>query len=111
LSVVIIATTNLHRRSTTALWKSQKRYIEIVESARDAIITIDAHQTILVLNLAAEDMFGCTVNDAIGKPIECFIPECLRFDHCCTHIHASGHTGSTYHKTPELYAVTGLRTY
>ncbi len=110
LSVVIIATTNLHRRSTTALWKSQKRYIEIVESARDAIITIDAHQTILVFNLAAEDMFGCTVNDAIGKTIECFIPECLRFEHCCTHLHASGYTSSTNHKTPELYAMTGLRT-
>jgi PAS domain S-box-containing protein len=110
LSVVIIGTTNLHRRSTTALWKSQKRYSEIVESARDAIITIDANQTILVFNLAAEDMFSCTANDAIGKPIERFIPECLRFEHCCTHNHASGFTGSTNHKTPELYAMTGLRT-
>lgn len=62
-----------------------------------------------MFNLAAEDMFGCTANDAIGKPIERFIPERFRFDHCCTYIPASGYTGSTNHKTPELYAVTGLR--
>lgn len=77
LSIAIIATTSLHRTLTTALWENQQRYFGIVESAMDAIITIGADQRILLFNAAAEKMFACTADQAIGLSIDLFIPELL----------------------------------
>jgi PAS domain S-box-containing protein len=46
----------------------------IVASASDAIITVDGGQRILLFNASAERMFGCSRADAIGTPLERFIP-------------------------------------
>ena len=73
----------------------------------DAIITIDADQRILVFNAAAEKMFGCKADEAIGVSIERFIPERFRPAHV-EHIHVFGRTGTTIRKNGELGAITGL---
>jgi PAS domain S-box-containing protein len=109
LSAVIVATTSLHRRLTGALWESRQRYAGIVESALDAMITIDADQQIMLFNAAAEKMFGCTADEAIGGSLERFIPERFRPGHAAN-IRAFGRTGSTKRKMGELAAVKGLRT-
>ena len=109
LSAVIVATTSLHRRLTGALWESQQRYAGIVESALDAMITIDADQQIMLFNAAAEKMFGCTADEAIGGSLGRFIPERFRPGHAAN-IRAFGRTGSTKRKMGELAAVKGLRT-
>ena len=88
--------------------ESRQRYAGIVESAMDAIITIDADQHILLFNSAAEKMFGCKADEAIGASIERFIPERFRTDHG-THIHAFRDTGATIRKKGELGAIKGLR--
>src|SRR4051812_48571110 len=46
----------------------------VVESAMDAIITADEKQRIVLFNAAAEQMFGCTKTDAIGRGLDTFIP-------------------------------------
>ncbi|HRH42462.1 MAG TPA: PAS domain S-box protein, partial [Pyrinomonadaceae bacterium] len=61
--------------------ESQTRLSGIVESAMDAIITIDSNQCILLFNRAAEKMFLCTTEEAIGKSLEQFIPERFRSIH------------------------------
>jgi two-component system, cell cycle sensor histidine kinase and response regulator CckA len=61
-----------------ALRKSQQRLIGIVANAQDAIITVDEHQRIVLFNAAAETIFGCPQAEAMGQPIECFIPQRFR---------------------------------
>ncbi|MGI9078716.1 MAG: hybrid sensor histidine kinase/response regulator [Gemmatimonadaceae bacterium] len=61
---------------------SEARLAEIVNSAMDAIISVDAEHRITVFNAAAERMFARSAADAIGVPInELFAPdfreECL----------------------------------
>jgi len=74
----------------------------------DAVITIDAEQRILVFNAAAEKMFGCTADEAIGSSLNRFIPERFRHDHG-THVNAYGRTGISSRKMGFLGAIAGLR--
>ena len=96
------------KRNELALAESRQRYAGIIESAMDAMITIDANQCILVFNAAAEKMFGCTADEAIGGSIERFIPERFRPAHG-EHTNTFGITGTTSRKMGGLSAITGLR--
>ncbi|MFZ3322494.1 MAG: PAS domain-containing sensor histidine kinase [Usitatibacter sp.] len=53
----------------------------IVESAMDAIITVDQSQRIVVFNSAAERVFGWTRAEVLGAPLYRLIPERLRKAH------------------------------
>ncbi|MDO9106896.1 MAG: PAS domain S-box protein [Methylovulum sp.] len=75
LSVVIIATTSVHLSLSAALRESRQRYAGIVESAMDAMVTMDVDQRIVLFNAAAEKMFGCRADEAIGKPFGCYISD------------------------------------
>ena len=97
-----------HKRNELALLESRQRYAGIVESAMDAIITINADQRIVLFNSAAEKMFVCKADEAIGASIERFIPEQFRTAHD-GHIRAFMNTGATIRKNGELGAVKGLR--
>ncbi len=69
------------KKAEAQLRDSQMRLEEIVESAMDAVISIDDTQRIVVFNDAAEKVFGCPARDAIGSPIDRFIPERFRDPH------------------------------
>ena len=60
---------------------SRQRYAAVVETAYDGIITIDQHQTIMMMNDAARDIFG--VNDAavVGMSLTKYIPQRFRDKH------------------------------
>ena len=66
----------LHReaQATRESIMSNLRLQGIVQSAMDAILTIDERQQVLLFNEAAERMFGCLAREAIGQPLERFIP-------------------------------------
>jgi PAS domain S-box-containing protein len=53
----------------------------ILDSAMDAIITVDERQHIVLFNKAAEEVFGCAREEAIGAPLDGFIPERFRTAH------------------------------
>ena len=108
LSALMIATTCFHRRLTAALWESRQRYAGIVESAMDAMITIGADQRILLFNSAAEKMFGCSADEAIGDSIGRFIPERFR-PALGEHIKTFAINGITSRKMGGLGAISGLR--
>lgn len=69
------------KNAETELRKSQERLAGIVGTAMDAIITIDGEQRITLFNTAAEKMFGCPHEKAIGTSISHFIPLGLNPDH------------------------------
>ena len=50
----------------------------ILDSAMDAIITVDDAQHVVLFNAAAEAMFGCPRREALGAPLAWFIPERFR---------------------------------
>jgi PAS domain S-box-containing protein len=52
-----------------------ERYRVLVETAKDAIISIEADRTITSWNAAAERIFGWDAKDIIGRPLACIIPD------------------------------------
>src|SRR5947209_364330 len=73
---------------------SEARLAGIVGSAMDAIISVDQSQRIVLFNAAAETMFRCPAVEALGQPLERFIPSCHRERHRA-HIREFGATGVT----------------
>lgn len=68
-------------RQNVALSAHEGQLITILKSTMDAIISIDAEQKIILFNPAAEQMFRCTEEEALGQSIERFIPERFRMRH------------------------------
>lgn len=87
-----------------ALRRSEQRLSGIVNSAMDAIITIDQSQRVILFNAAAERIFRCKAADAIGRPLDNFIPARFRGAHR-EHVQTYGETGVT---TRSLYSPATL---
>lgn len=87
---------------------SEARLRGILDSAMDAIITIDERQSIVMFNAAAESMFGCTLGEALGKSIESFIPTRFRPAHA-GHIRNFGNSGTHSRRMGSMRIITGLR--
>ena len=91
-----------------ALHESQAQLEAIVQSAMDAIITVDQEQRIVMFNVAAEKMFGCTRQEALGESIERFIPQRFRGEHAM-HMKKFGETGVTTRAKGKMRALYALR--
>ncbi len=61
--------------------RSQEQLAGVIGSAMDAIVTVDSEQRIILFNAAAERMFLYPAENAIGKPLDQFIPERFRAAH------------------------------
>jgi PAS domain S-box-containing protein len=96
------------KKAEEALWESQARLGGIVASAMDAIITVDAEQRIVLFNAAARRMFRCDAAEAVGQPLERFIPERFRAAHR-GHIDTFGRSGVTNRQMGAIGNVSGLR--
>jgi PAS domain S-box-containing protein len=59
------------------LRESEERYRALVETASDAILSIDENSTIIFANSAVETVFGYKVFELIGQPLSILIPESL----------------------------------
>jgi PAS domain S-box-containing protein len=95
-------------RAERALLGSEARLAGIVESAMDAIITIDEQQRVVLFNAAAEEMFGLTASEALGRPLDDFIPRRYRAAHR-EYIRDFGTTGVTSRVMAGARAVSALR--
>jgi PAS domain S-box-containing protein len=62
------------KAESAARLESEGRLAAVIKSAMDTIITVDDEQRIVLFNQAAEKMFQCPQNEAIGRPIKGFIP-------------------------------------
>jgi PAS domain S-box-containing protein len=94
-----------HRRTA----ENRQRVAAILESAMDAIITIDQQQRIVLFNPAAERMFLCRADEVVGTDIGRFIPEPFRTAHR-EHVRSFGETGVTSRAMGRLGTLNGMRT-
>jgi PAS domain S-box-containing protein len=81
-------------RAQVELREGEQRLEAIVRSAMDAIITTDSEQRVVLFNAAAERMFGVPAQDALGAPLDRFIPTRFRHAHR-GHIEHFMRTGET----------------
>lgn len=105
---VIISSFLKDKKVEEALEQNRIRLAGIVDSAMDAIITIDSIQNIVLFNSAAEKMFGVKSAEVLGKPLDRFIPSSYRGVHS-TQITEFGKTGTTSRKMGSLGTVKGVR--
>lgn len=88
--------------------RNEARLRGILESAMDAIIITDERQHIVLFNAAAETMFGCPRNEAIGAPLAWFIPERFRDAHA-RHVQRFSEGDTVSRRMGAQRIVTGLR--
>ncbi|NJN70505.1 MAG: PAS domain S-box protein, partial [Nitrospira sp.] len=94
--------------ATDALAHNERRLTDIIGSAMDAIITVDEEQRIVLFNRAAKQMFCCSTREAIGQPLDRFLPARYRDAHR-HHVRTFGQSGVTTRMMGKLGAVMGLR--
>lgn len=88
--------------------RSREQLAGVIGSAMDAIISTDEQQRIVLFNNAAERMFLFPAEDAIGQPLDRFIPERFRAAHQ-KHVERFGQTHATQRSMGALGALYGLR--
>ena len=87
---------------------ANEQLLGIIQSAMDAIITVDAGQRIVVFNEAAEKIFRCRAQDAIGTLLERFIPPRFHAAHR-EHVARFGETRVTARAMGARLDLFGLR--
>jgi PAS domain S-box-containing protein len=96
------------KRAEQTLRRSQEQLAGVIGSAMDAIITVGGDQRIVLFNAAAERMFRCPPEAAIGQTLDRFIPERFRATHQ-GHIQSFGRTNVSRRTMGALGAIFGLR--
>jgi PAS domain S-box-containing protein len=71
----------INSRTMGELRSSEERLRTVVETATDAIITIDKIGNIVSCNHSAENIFGCISDELVGKPLTLLMPERFREFH------------------------------
>ncbi|MBA5876148.1 MAG: PAS domain S-box protein [Nitrospira sp. CR1.2] len=97
-----------HSRADAELHRDKLRFEGIVQSAMDAIITVDDAHRIVLFNQAAEDMFQWSAQDMLGRPLDRLIPERFRSVHG-EHIREFGRSGVTSRRVGSLGVIVGVR--
>lgn len=95
-------------RMAAALDEATTRLAAIVETAMDPIITVDDMQRVVLFNHAAEQAFRCSRNQAIGAPLDQFIPRRFREAHQ-RHVGDFGRTGTTSRRMGDQAVLWALR--
>ena len=80
----------------------------IIGSVMDAIVALDAEQRIVLFNPAAEAMFRCPAEEALGQPLDRFLPDRFQAIHR-QHMAAFGATGDTCRSMGQLRPLAAMR--
>jgi PAS domain S-box-containing protein len=79
--VIFVEDISARKRAEEALVKSETRMQAILNTATDAVITMDVHGIIQSVNPAAEEMFGYTAAEMIGQSVKMLMPSPYREEH------------------------------
>lgn len=80
----------------------------IIQSAMDAIISVDGEQKIVLFNDAAQKIFGYAATDVLGKPLDILVPEQFRSRHR-NDVRRFGESGVTTRSMQSPGVLYGLR--
>jgi len=98
----------MHQDTQEGLDVLERQLASIIHSAMDGIITIDNEHNIVLFNAAAEEIFQCSASEALGKPLDHFIPESMRQAHR-EHLRQFAESGETYRRMGKYREISGLR--
>jgi PAS domain S-box-containing protein len=107
---IMISTEDItdQKEARQRLSDSEGRLAGVVNSAMDAVISIDEEQRIRLFNPAAAQIFGLRPEEAIGEPVARLIPPRLRGAHD-GHVRTFALTGTTSRRMGALGEITGVR--
>jgi len=91
-----------------AVDEAELRLAAVVDTAMDAIVTVDANHRVVLFNRAAEQIFGLRRDEALGAPIERFLPMRFRATHRA-HVEQFGRTNTTIRKMGAQTVLWALR--
>jgi PAS domain S-box-containing protein len=106
--VRVIDDITARKRADIALAESRSRLVGVVDSAMDAIISVDSRQNIVHFNGAAEKMFQRKAADVIGQPLGALLPQRFGAAHA-QHIEAFGKTGVSNRTMGSLGTLSAIR--
>jgi PAS domain S-box-containing protein len=84
------------------------RLAGLLDSAMDAILSVDGQQRIVLYNRAAERIFGWTAAEVLGRPLEMLLPERFRGSHAAF-VRRFGDTGVTSRRMGDGTVIKGQR--
>jgi len=85
-----LASVALHNsRTLESLENSEERFRSVVETANDAIVSIDSSGNIVFWNEEAKIIFGYVADEVIGKPVTLIMPKRFHEAHRLSLIHIS----------------------
>jgi PAS domain S-box-containing protein len=96
------------RRIQDELRASEAKFSGILAIAADAIITVDHTQRIVHFNRGAEEIFGYTASEAIGRHLAILLPPRFRDSHS-GHMERFAQSATTARRMGERRAIFGLR--
>lgn len=103
-----MGSTHATRRSASSPFGEDEFLALIISSTMDAIVSVDDTERITLFNPAAEKMFGVPATEAIGSPLDRFIPARYRAAHH-GHVQSFGRASYTRRRMGEFGGVHGLR--
>ena len=114
IGVGVLATVLLYRSArqrlaaNVAVRSMTARVGDIVETAMDPIITIDAEQRVVLFNSAAEQAFGWPRDEVIGQPLDKLLPARFHAAHRA-HVGRFAHTGATVRRMGGAAVLSGRK--
>jgi PAS domain S-box-containing protein len=108
MNVELQAEVSERERAEVDALQARERLAAIIDSAMDAIVTVDERQRIVLFNIAAEALFGWTQSEVIGRSLDVLIPPHFRTPHT-RHIKRFGEGGISSRRMGMQLIVRGLR--
>ncbi len=68
-------------RGDRLLWRSERKFRALLESAPEAMVIVDAHSHVVLVNRQAEQLFGYRRQEIIGRNMSDLIPKGARAEH------------------------------
>jgi PAS domain S-box-containing protein len=110
-AIMLVSARRMRRtdeRAAQLAHESEAQLSAIVESAMDAIITVNSAQRVVLFNHAAEQVFRCKKEAALGGTLERFLPVRFRAAHR-GHVEEFGRTGVTSRRMGDATMLTAIR--